>query len=161
MPDANGDNCEHCGNKKEHASNDPLSPAGTERLCLDSECYEKRMADLAKTDIDQALEVCGAWERANAYRRAHESSHAGPSRPSMRDYEDYTPVPMMESWRPAYGHPEGFDPSEELLVRTNWDDGTTIRKNDSFFIDEYGQMFGFKCRRGYQIMADWFRKRNR
>ena len=83
MPDANGDNCEHCGNKKGHASNDSLQPAGTERLCLNSECYENRMADLAKTDIDQALEVCGAWERANAFRHAQESSHKGPSRPSI------------------------------------------------------------------------------
>ena len=83
MPETNNNNCEHCGKEKGYVANDPLQPAGTETMCLKSECYEKRMADLAKTDIDQALEVCGAYEKAGRFRRAQEGSPTGSSRRSM------------------------------------------------------------------------------
>lgn len=161
MPGPNGDNCEHCSQKKGYASNEPLQPTGTETMCLNSECYEKRMADLAKTDIDQALEVCGAYEKAGRFRRAQEGSRAGSSRPSMRAYEEHPAMPVMEPWGPRHGHPGGFDVREEFFEPTHWADGSPIRKNDTVFVDEYGQMFGTKRRKGYQVMADWFRKRNR
>ena len=41
-------------------------------MCLNSACYGKRMSDLSKTDIDQALEVCETWKRANRFRWAQE-----------------------------------------------------------------------------------------
>ena len=161
MPDTNEHDCEHCGKKKGYASNDPLQPAGTETMCLNSECYEKRTADLAKTDIDQALEVCGTYEKAGRFRRAQEGSHAGSSRRSMREYEEYPRMPTMESWGPPYGHPQGFEPQEGLFEPTHWDDGSPTRKNDTVLIDEDGQMFGTKRRKGYQVMADWVRKKCR
>ena len=70
-------------------------------------------------------------------------------------------MPMMEPWGPPYGHPGSFDTHTELFEPTRWDDGSPIRKNDTVFVDKYGQMFGTKRRKGYQVMADWFRKRDR
>ena len=161
MSDTGGNDCAHCGKKKGYASDDPLQPAGTESMCLNGQCYEKRIADLAKIDIDQALEVCGKYERAGRFRRAQEGSRAESIRPSRREYEEHPAMPMMESLGSPFGHPGGFDAREEFSEPTHWDDGSPIRKNDTVFIDEDGQMFGTKRRKGYQVMADWFRKRNR
>jgi len=167
MPDANGNNCEHCGKKKGFASNDPLQPAGTETMCLNSECYEKRMADLAKTDTDQALEVCGTWEKVNAFRHAQERSRAGPSRLSVEDYEEYPPMSMMEPWEPQYSDPRGL-PVGEGWIRPNvrmpgdiCDDGVPVRRNDRIYIDEHGEAFGVRRRRNCQVMWDWMRNRGR
>lgn len=160
MVDSSGDDCEHCGQKQGFASNEPGEPAGAERICLNSACYEKRMADLAKTDIDKALEVCDTWQKSNRFRWAQEENrrggprdgsprlHGRHSRGTTHADEDWNPREMMGSGRRRAsrgGHGFGIDfyPYEE-----EWDEDE----------EEGDEIVGWEFRREPSLASKAFRK---
>ena len=114
MADANEDNCEHCGQQMGFESYEPQPPADTRRMCLNGECYETRIINLADSDIEQALELCETWKQANRYRSAQrepaeavrqmhrESARSGiPWQPLGYPYNS---SPLGSSGYPNYNH---------------------------------------------------------
>ena len=137
-------------------------------MCLNSECYEKRTADLAKTDIDQALEVCGAWERANRLRDAQEDArHAGPGSVSAGGHGGGPMPPTMDRYGPPHGyHPGASGYGDEMYGRGMMyggppEDDLIYPTDNPVFFDDLGRAYEVRRRRNYQRILDLFRNRHR
>ena len=114
MADANEDNCDHCGQEMGFESYESQPPDDTRRMCLNGQCYETRIINLANSDIEQALELCETWKQANRYRSAQrepaeaarqmhrESARSGiPRQPPGHPYNS---SPLGSPGYPSYSH---------------------------------------------------------
>jgi hypothetical protein len=116
-------------------------PAGPETMCLNKDCYERRMSDLAKTDIDKALEVFEDYRKADRFRWAQDGNGdiddlvpmGGPSQALEARSARMPPPSDMGPRRSRYGSP--YDRG------SFWYGGVSDRGSMMYDNDEYDEKF--------------------